>query len=487
MKSSKLKILFFLSIFTFTGFVFGLMFSKSINMASALQSDGKDEYKVLKTFTDVIGLVEKNYVDKVDIQALVEGAIKGMLVVLDPHTSYMNKELYKSLKEETAGEFGGLGIEINVKDNLLTVVSPIEDSPAFRAGIKSGDQIIKIGDEFAKNLGLEDAVKKMRGPKGTTVKLYIHRKGRKDLLPVSIVRDVIKVKSVRYRSLDSNYGYIRLAQFQDNSSNEFYSALEKLSGKDGKQLKGLIVDVRNNPGGLLNEAIRIADLFLKEGVVVYTEGRLESQKQKYYAHDDSNEPEYPIILLVNEGSASASEIIAGALQDHKRALILGKQTFGKGSVQTVLPMEDGDALRLTTALYYTQSGRSIQAEGIKPDIEVELKNIKEDDKKSGVLLPRIKEKDLPGAIKNPSKNNNVQPSVEPPTKDKEAGDEETENEVDAEEPMTMKAIMEMKLEDLLKIDNQLDEAYKLLKTWNTFKDSQSNMPDPKKVTESLKK
>lgn len=481
MRTSKLKIVLLVLVTSAIGFAFGFASSRTINLAEALQADGKDEYKILKTFTDVIGLVEKNYVEKVDLEALVEGAIKGMLLVLDPHTSYMNKELYKSLKEETAGEFGGLGIEINVKDSLLTVVSPIEDSPAFRAGIKSGDQIIKIGEEFTKNLSLEDAVKKMRGPKGTSVKIYVQRKGRKDLLPITIVRDVIKVKSVRHRTLGDSYGYIRLAQFQDASSNEFQSALEKLSGKDGKKLKGLIVDVRNNPGGLLNEAIRIADLFLKEGVVVYTEGRLESQKQKYYAHDDGNEPEYPIILLVNEGSASASEIIAGALQDHKRALVLGKQTFGKGSVQTVLPMEDGDALRLTTALYYTQSGRSIQAEGIKPDIEVDLKSEKDDAKKVGVLLPRIKEKDLPGAIKNPQ-DKSSHPLEGEPTEEMQNQDSQ-----EVQEPMTMKSFMEMSLDELLKIDNQIDEALKLLKTWNTFKDSKSGMPDPKKVTESLKK
>ena len=470
MKKNKIYLILTFVICSALGFTAGFLSSRNIDFAQALQLDGSDDYKILKTFTDVIGLVEKNYVEKVDLNNLVEGAIKGMLLVLDPHTSYMNKELYKSLKEETAGEFGGLGIEINVKDGMLTVVSPIEDSPAFRVGVKSGDQIVKIGDEFTKNLTLEDAVKKMRGPKGTSVKIFVARKGRKDLLPFSIVRDVIKVKSVRYRNLGAGYGYIRLAQFQDASSSEFQNALQKLGGEDGKGIKGLIIDVRNNPGGLLNEAIRIADLFLKEGVVVYTEGRLESQKQKYYAHDDSNEPEYPIILLVNEGSASASEIIAGALQDHKRALVLGKQTFGKGSVQTVLPMEDGDALRLTTALYYTKNGRSIQAEGIKPDIEVELKTQKEESKKDkqGVVLPRIKEKDLPGAIKNPlHKDDSVTPNTD--------SQDDKDQEVDVQEPLTMKSFMEMDLDQLLKLDNQIGEALNLLKTWNTFKDSPRNV------------
>jgi carboxyl-terminal processing protease len=468
MKKNKYIFVLGFILFSALGFGIGFITSRSIDIALAIQKSDPDQYKVLKTFTDVIGLVEKNYVEPIDFDRVVEGAIKGMLTVLDPHTSYMNKDLYKSLKEETTGEFGGLGIEINVKDQMLTVVSPIEDSPAFRVGVKSGDQIVKIGDEFTKNLSLEDAVKKMRGPKGTPVKIFVQRKGIKNLLPFLIVRDVIKVKSVRYRNLGPSYGYIRLAQFQDDSSAEFHTALEKLGGEDGKKLKGLIVDVRNNPGGLLNEAIRISDLFLKEDVVVYTEGRLESQKQKYYAHDDGNEPDYPIILLVNEGSASASEIVAGALQDHKRALVLGKQTFGKGSVQTVLPMEDGDALRLTTALYYTKNGRSIQAEGIKPDLEVELKPLKEEKEKEGVLLPRIKEKDLPGAIKNPvNKDENAPLSP----------DSEIESET-PQEPLTIKSFMEMNIDELLKIDNQISEALKLLKEWDASVENKSRPTDP---------
>lgn len=442
-------------------FVLAFLTPRAVRIAQAVQADAIDEYEILKTFANVITLVEKNYVEGVNMNQLVEGAIKGMLTTLDPHTSYLNTDTYKSLKEETSGEFGGLGIEINMKDGVLTVVSPIEDSPAFRAGIQSGDLIIKIEDEFTKNLTIEDAVKRMKGPKGTSVKLSVQRKGGKSLIPISIVRDIIKVKSVRFRKLDDGYGYIRLAQFQDGSSEEFKNALTTLGGNS---LKGLVIDVRNNPGGLLNQAIRIADLFLKDGVVVYTEGRLESQKQKYFAHDDGIEPEYPIILLVNEGSASASEIIAGALQDHGRALVLGQQTFGKGSVQTVLPMESGDALRLTTALYYTKNGRSIQAEGIKPDIEVELKALekKEDADKKEAELQRIKEKDLPGAIKNPTHKD----------AEKKKASEAGELNEDGEEikPMTIRTLMEMDLKELLKLDNQLEEGLKLLKTWNRFQE-----------------
>lgn len=446
----------------------GFAFSRTINLAEALQNEALDEYKILKTFSDVLGIVEKNYVENINIDSLVEGAIKGMLMTLDPHTGYMNKDHYKSLKEETSGEFGGLGIEITVKEGVLTVVAPIEDSPAFRAGVQSGDQIIKIAEEFTKNLSIEEAVKRMRGPKGTPIKISVSRKGRRDLIPISVVRDIIKVKSVRYRDLGKGYGYIRLAQFQDGSSDEFRKALIDLDGKSGGTMKGLVIDVRNNPGGLLNQAIRVADLFLKEGVVVYTEGRLESQKQKFYAHDDKVEPEYPIIVLVNEGSASASEIIAGALQDHGRALIVGQPTFGKGSVQTVLPMESGDALRLTTALYYTKSGRSIQAEGIKPDIEVELKKVSDEDReKVEQSMPRMKEKDLPGAIKNPQNGLSSPPST--PAEEVNEGD-------DAErEPLTVRSLMEMDLENLLKLDSQLAEAYRLLKLWERFHTTKGNV------------
>jgi carboxyl-terminal processing protease len=440
-------------------FVLGFVFAKTIDFAEAVQSDAKDEYRILKTFSDVLGLVEKNYVEPVDLESLVEGAIKGMLSTLDPHTGYMNRQHYDSLREETSGEFGGLGIEITVKEGVLTVVAPIEDSPAFRAGVKAGDQIIKIEEEFTKNLSLEDAVKRMRGPKGTSVTISVYRKGTKDLIPISVVRDIIKVKSVRYRTLGEGFGYIRLAQFQEGSSDEFRQALKDLDGLNGDTaLKGLIIDVRNNPGGLLNQAIRIADLFLKEGVVVYTEGRLESQKQKFYAHNDKLEPEYPIIVLVNEGSASASEIIAGALQDHGRALIMGKPSFGKGSVQTVLPMESGDALRLTTALYYTKSGRSIQAEGIKPDIEVEMKKVSSEERaQAEQSLPRVKEKDLPGAIKNPSGS-----------PDSSGQYDEEGTEADEREPLTVRSLMKMDLQSLLSLDSQLDEAYKLLVAWDRF-------------------
>ena len=422
--------------------------------------EDSDRYSFLKIFTDVLAIVEKNYVEQVDMEELVEGSVKGMLLTLDPHSSYMNKETFKELQVETQGKFGGLGIEITIKDGVLTVVSPIEDSPAYRAGIQSGDQIIKIGGEFAKDMSLVDAVKKMRGIKGTSIKLSIHREGRRALIPVSIVRDEIKVKSIRWRMLKDGLGYVRLAQFQDGSSKEFKKALKNISQKLNGQVKGLVLDLRNNPGGLLTEAVRISDLFLKDGVIVYTEGRLASQKQKYFAHDDKVEPNFPIVVIVNEGSASASEIVSGAFQDHARALVIGEQTFGKGSVQTVIPMEQGDALRLTTALYFTQSGRSIQAQGVSPDIEVKQPKKKIEYDEDEVEEFSARESNLPGAIKNPNKK----------AKTKKAKEEAKVKEKKQEDQLRIGSRQAMKAElpKLLEIDKQLEEAIKILNNWSEY-------------------
>lgn len=429
-----------------------------VSQVAAKEDHSSDRYASLKIFTDVLAIVEKNYVEPVNLKDLVEGAVKGMLLTLDPHSSYMDSSTYKELQVETQGKFGGLGIEITIKDGILTVVSPIEDSPAARVGIKPGDQIIKIGREFAKDLSLVDAVKKMRGPKGTSVKISVHREGRKSLIPFTVVRDDIKVKSVRSRILENGYGYVRLAQFQDGSTKEFKEALKSITEKSvNGQIKGLVLDLRNNPGGLLNEAVRVSDLFLKDGVVVYTEGRLESQKQKYFAHDDKNEPEYPIVILVNGGSASASEIVSGSMQDSARALIVGEQTFGKGSVQTVLPMEQGDALRLTTALYFTKSGRSIQAQGVTPDIKVETPKQKEEELIEEEEM-EARESNLPGAFKNPNAKDEKQ---------------EAEEEVKKKGPEPLRVgsreAMEAKLDELLKVDTQLAEALKFLKEWDNYR------------------
>ncbi|MGH7834157.1 MAG: S41 family peptidase, partial [Candidatus Binatia bacterium] len=315
----------------------------------------KEDYETLETFTNLLAIVRKNYVEEVDTKELINGAINGMLNSLDPHSAYLTPELYKDLQMETQGRFGGLGIEITVRNGILTVVSPIEDTPAYKAGVKPGDQIIKIEEEFTKDMSLTQAVKKLRGAKGTKVTISIKRENSPEILTFSIERDTIRVQSVRSRNLEEGYGYVRIAQFQERTDRDVQRALEKLNGEKAG-LKGLVLDLRNNPGGLLTQAVRISDLFLDSGLIVYTEGRLEGQRQKYFARKEGSWMDFPIVVLVNGGSASASEIVAGALQDHKRAIVLGTKTFGKGSVQTILPLDDSSALRLTTARYYTPKG-----------------------------------------------------------------------------------------------------------------------------------
>src|SRR5437016_12973961 len=347
----------------------------------------KETYENIEIFTNVLALVQKNYVDEVQTKQLIEGAINGMLSSLDPHSAYLTPDLYKELQVDTKGSFGGLGIEITSRNGVLTVVSPIEDTPAYRAGVKAGDQILKIEGEFTKDLTLVDAVKKMRGPKDTKVTLPLQRENVRELFDVTLTREIIKIQSVKSKMLDKGYGYVRVTQFQERTDDDLERALKNLD-KEAGGLQGLVLDLRNDPGGLLTQAVKVADLFLDSGLIVYTDGRLENQKQKYFAHKPGTWGDFPMVVLVNGGSASASEIVAGALQDHKRALVLGTQTFGKGSVQTILPLDDSSALRLTTARYYTPSGRSIQATGIVPDIVMDQTAVlaKGDKPGSGPLL-----------------------------------------------------------------------------------------------------
>ncbi|HYB53940.1 MAG TPA: S41 family peptidase [Thermoanaerobaculia bacterium] len=337
----------------------------------------KDTYENIEVFTNVLALVQKNYVDQVSTRQLIDGAITGMLNALDPHSAYLPPELYKELQVDTRGSFGGLGIEITTRNNVLTVVSPIEDTPAYRSGVKSGDQIIKIEDEFTRDMPLVEAVKKMRGPKGTKIRITLRREGVPNLIDLTLTREVIKIQSVKARLLEHGYGYVRLTQFQERTDDDLERALAKLEQENGGPLSGLVLDLRNNPGGLLTQAIKVADEFIDSGLVVYTDGRLDNQKQKYFAHKAGTHGEFPMIVLVNGGSASASEIVAGALQDHKRATLVGTRSFGKGSVQTIMPLGQEGALRLTTARYYTPSGRSIQAKGIEPDYKV-LEDVPDD-------------------------------------------------------------------------------------------------------------
>jgi len=409
----------------------------------------RQDYESLEAFTNILSIVKKNYVEEVETKNLVNGAINGMLNSLDPHSAYLTPELYKDLQMDTQGRFGGLGIEITVKGGVLTVVSPIEDTPAFKAGIKPGDMIFKIEDEFTKDMTLVDAVKKMRGPKGTKINLSIKREGVPELIDFTLVRDTIRVQSVRSRVLESGYGYIRLAQFQERSDRDVQKALEKLAAEKSG-LKGLVLDLRNNPGGLLTQAVRIADLFLDSGLIVYTEGRIESQKQKYFAQKDGSWMDFPMVVLVNGGSASASEIVAGALQDHKRAVVLGTKTFGKGSVQTILPLDDNSALRLTTARYFTPSGRSIQATGIVPDIVVDA-TPQQDGKPDEKKRPMLREENLPGHLPSPQSAPGQQP---------DQGEKEKEKLVPPSAPTGDESIDN---------DAQLKRALDLLKSWDVFK------------------
>lgn len=361
--------------------------------------ENSDVYQYLRLFSDVMSIIQENYVDKVDQKKLMYGAINGMLRELDPHSSFLKPEDYKELQIETKGKFGGLGIEITIRDNILTVVAPLEDTPADKAGIQANDQIMRIDDQPTQDLSLMDAVQKMRGPKGSKVKLTIARKGEKKPLDFEIIRDIISIQSVKSRTLEPGFGYLRISSFQSGTANDLRKALDQLE-RDNPGMQGLILDLRNDPGGLLDQAVEVSDEFLDDGLIVYTGGRLESQKMRFEAHRNSKQHSYPMVVLVNSGSASASEIVAGALQDHKRAIIMGEQTFGKGSVQTVIPLNEGSALRLTTSLYYTPSGRSIQAKGISPDIVVKKEAVKVAEENPADEPARLREKDLPRHMEN---------------------------------------------------------------------------------------
>ena len=392
-------------------------------------------YKNLKTFNEVLDMVQKNYVEDVDSKKLLEGAINGMMKSLDPHSTYMTVEMYKDLEVETRGSFGGIGIEITIKKDVLTVVSPVEDTPAYNAGIKAGDHIIQIDGKSTKDITIMEAVKKLRGPKDSKVTVTIMREDMTKPKDFVITRSIIKIRSVKSKIYDDHIGYIRVSSFQERTADDLKKVLRDIKAKNGV-LEGIILDFRNNPGGLLNQAVAVADVFLKSGVIVTTKGRTKNMETKSVAKDDGDEPMCPIIVMVNEGTASAAEIVSGALQDNGRALVLGTQTFGKGSVQTVIPLEDGSALKLTTAKYYTPSGRSIQAEGIKPDIIVKYIRPSEDKEMTDDF---IRERDLKG---------HIEPKKENDTKKDEGAKKE---------------------QDKLMQDNQLKSALDIIKSWDIMK------------------
>jgi carboxyl-terminal processing protease len=416
--------------------IIGLIASFIIGGSNFRAATGSETYENLKVFTEVLSLVESNYVDTVDPKKLVYGAIRGMLKELDPHTVFMTEEMFREMQVDTKGEFGGLGITITMQNDILTVISPIEDTPAWRAGIKAGDKIVKVDGEPTKDMTISDAVKMMRGVPGTSVVIAVMREGLKEPKDYTIVRDIIKLKSVKYKILDDNIGYVRITSFQERTDSDLRAALQEVfSGDEG--LRGLVLDLRNNPGGLLDQAVKVSGEFLeKEKLVVYTKGRRQNNNTEYTVRKGGARTDYPMVVLVNRGSASASEIVAGALQDWERAVILGTPTFGKGSVQTVIPLEDGSGLRLTTAKYFTPKGRSIQNTGITPDIEVVAATINTGDAGSD---PHVKEKDLEGHLSNET------------VKESDGAEEKVDQEKRAMDE-----------------DYQLQRALDLLKSWDIF-------------------
>ena len=383
----------------------------------------------LRTFTEIFERIRSSYVEEVDDKTLFNNAIKGMLNSLDPHSAYLQEEDFSDLQENTSGKFGGFGIEVGMENGLVRVITPIDDTPAQRAGIRAGDLIVSLDGEPVMGLSLSDAVELMRGEPGTPITLEVRRKGEAELLSFTIERAEIKVASVRTEMLDGEIGYVRLTQFQENTGIELQEALR--AWQNGSDLNGLILDMRNNPGGVLQAAVVVVDTFISEGLIVYTEGRSHMSDVRYEARKDTLVPDIPIVVLINGGSASASEIVAGALQDHSRAVIVGTQSFGKGSVQTVLPVSETAAVKLTTARYFTPDGRSIQAQGIVPDIVVEQSEVTPSEQQY------YKESDLPGHLENPD------------------GEVTSKNSKESQK--------ENKSDDLIRRDFQLYEAHTLLR------------------------
>ncbi len=371
----------------------------------------------LRTFSDVYARIKNDYVEDVEDNKLIENAIRGMLSGLDPHSAYLDKEEFRDLQIGTTGEFGGLGIEVGMEDGFVKVISPIDDTPAQRAGVKAGDLIIRLDDTPVKGMSLNEAVNIMRGKKGTPIVLTIVREGEEKPLKIKIVRDIIQVKSVKSRILEEGFGYFRISNFQSKTTQSLLEAVKKLTKESGGSMRGAILDLRNNPGGVLTGAVGVSDAFLEKGLIVYTEGRIKDSQLRYDATPGDVLNGAPMIVLVNSGSASASEIVSGALQDHKRAIIVGtSKTFGKGSVQTILPLKEGNALKLTTARYYTPSGRSIQAEGIEPDIKLESVEVREKERNG---FEPVKEANLTGHLTNGDEKQDKQAPKKPGAEDSE--------------------------------------------------------------------
>jgi len=424
---------------TSTFFIAGILLGLSLAIGHsvyALKDNAQSiPFEDLQAFTDVFSRIKSDYVESVDDKKLLEDAIRGMLSGLDPHSSFLDTEEFSDLRIGTTGQFGGLGIEVGMENGFIKVISPIDDTPASRAGIQAKDLIIRLDDKAVKGLTLTEAVKIMRGKPDTDIKLTIVREGEAKPLIITITREIIRVKSVKKRILEPGYGYVRITNFQSRTSTDLLKSISELQQES--KLEGLVLDLRNNPGGVLNGAVGVSDAFLDEGVIVYTEGRIDDSSLKYTATPGDALNGASLVILVNGGSASASEIVAGAMQDHKRGIIMGFKTFGKGSVQTIQELRNGSAVKLTTARYFTPNGRSIQAEGIVPDII--LRNLKVSDRKKSPKT--LSEKDLSGHLSNP-----------------ENGDEETKNTSES-----AKGSEKGKTENLSESDYQLFEALNLLK------------------------
>jgi len=440
------RIPFLLSFLAGCGVAATVLVGSSINMASATRYDD------LGLFTNVLNHVRRNYVHEVDEGALLRGAVRGMLAELDPHSSFLDAEAYREMQVDTRGEFHGLGIEITkTREGFIEVVAPIEGTPAFLAGVQARDQIVAICPtevpaewedpcQSTKNMTLFEAVQLMRGRKGTEITIDIYRDGFEEPKPFVIRRDVVKIQSVTGRLLEPGYGYVRIRAFQERTVDDLEDTLADMREEnDGRDFDGLVLDMRDNPGGLLDQAVKVSNVWLDEGLVVYTQGRDPTQRQDFGAHGDGTESGYPIAVLVNGGTASASEIVAGALQDHHRALVIGRKTFGKGSVQTVYPLDRENGLRLTTALYYTPSGRSIQEVGITPDIVVRQSSGDE-----AVARRRVRERDLDGHFRH------------------------SEAEPDSEDATDADDLAATPVTDVEAGDRQLARAVEVLKSWTYF-------------------
>lgn len=448
------------------GSLLGVTFTSSMDVFAYKNTNtskkGTLPLEQLKQFSEVYKRVKRDYVEEVDDKKLITDAIKGMLTGLDPHSDYLDEEAFTELRVGTSGEFGGLGIEVGMENGFVKVISPIDDTPAEKAGLKPGDLIIRLDDKQVKGLTLSEAVKIMRGKPGEPIELTVVREGENKPLKIKIVRAIIKVKSVKQRFLEPGYAYIRISSFQAKTSDGVKTALTKLKKENEGKLKGIVLDLRNNPGGVLSGAVGVSDLFLTKGKIVYTEGRVADAVMRYDASPEDLSEGAPMVVLVNQGSASASEIVAGALQDHKRALIVGNKTFGKGSVQTVLPLDEKTAVKLTTARYFTPSGRSIQAQGIEPDINIEpLELASNDDNDKADKFEALTEADLSGHLANPNGKTPDEKKHDSKGKKSSKSDDNVENK-----DKTKKTEQD---KELAKKDYQLFEALNVLKSMNLIK------------------